>query len=121
MRKGTLLLAALAAACSPPPGWAASDGDSIRHGDQRIRLIGIDAPEMPDSPRNCGRVHCPQGDPFASRAALQRLLDAGPVRCTDEGRDRYGRTLAECFVRIDGTDVSINAVMLWAGHAERYP
>lgn len=114
---GLLLLAG----CRANEPYTAMDGDTIRHGSERIRLIGIDAAEMPSSPRNCARVHCPQGDPFAAKTALERLLAAGRVRCTDEARDRYGRRLAECFVTMDGTEVSINAVLLWAGHVERYP
>ncbi|MGC1270186.1 MAG: hypothetical protein WA842_06275 [Croceibacterium sp.] len=47
-----LALALACASCAPPPAVAVdaacsvTDGDTIRCGDERIRLLGIDAPEM---------------------------------------------------------------------------
>lgn len=69
------------------------DGDSLRIDGIDIRIKGIDAPEMNQS---CTR----QGRPYAcgevARAALRDLIDAQPVSCVVEGRDRYGRSLARC-------------------------
>jgi micrococcal nuclease len=70
-----------------------SDGDSIRCRDgARVRLIGIDAPELDQ-------------EPFGprSRAALERRLPAGAVVTLEfdvQPRDRYGRLLA--YVWRDG-------------------
>ena len=79
----------------------AIDGDTLRCGRERIRLIGIDAPEMPGHCR-VGR-RCVPGDPFASKASLQSALVA-PIAIERVGRDRYGRTLA--FVTSGGVDLS---------------
>lgn len=78
--------AALATSCT------ATDGDTIRCGRERIRLLAIDAPEMPG---HCQRGRkCASGDPYRSKQSLASALRAGPVRITRTGKDRYGRTLA---------------------------
>ncbi len=79
----------------------AIDGDTLRCGGERIRLLGIDAPEMPGHCRRARR--CVPGDPFASKAALAAML-RGPAIIQRSGRDRYGRTLAR--VRVNGIDLS---------------
>lgn len=89
-----------------------TDGDSLRCSGQRVRLIGIDAPEMPGSCRP-GR-QCVQGDPYAARDYLV-LLTRTTVRCRSEGQDRYGRTLARCTA--NGVDLS--CAMIRSGHAVR--
>ncbi len=82
----------------PKPSYSATvdgcyvtDGDTIRCGDERIRLVGIDAPELPGH-CNAGRT-CAPGDPFASTASLQKALK-GPLRIERLGEDRYSRTIA---------------------------
>jgi endonuclease YncB( thermonuclease family) len=65
----------------------ATDGDTIRCAGVRMRLRGIDAPEMPGSCR-AGRQGV-QGDPYAARDYLVSLTRT-TVRCTPEGHDRYG-------------------------------
>jgi endonuclease YncB( thermonuclease family) len=103
-----------------PVPYVAYDGDTIIHGHERIRLIGIDAPEMPDSPRRCDRVHCPAGDPFTAKRDLQIMLGLGPVECEGSERDRYGRRLATCYVRFEGRWRNINEALVRAGSVERY-
>ena len=73
------------AACS------VTDGDTIRCKSERIRLLGIDAPELPGHCRP-GRL-CAPGDPFASTASLERAMSA-TLNITRVGADAYGRTLA---------------------------
>jgi len=70
----------------------ATDGDTIRCGRERIRLLGIDAPEMPGHCRRGRR--CVAGDPRESKRSLALALRAGPITIARQGRDRYGRTLA---------------------------
>lgn len=77
--------------CSP---LSVTDGDTIRCGSERVRLIGIDAPEMAGHCR-IGRT-CAPGDPFESKAALDTLTAGKNVTCERSGIDRYGRTLASC-------------------------
>lgn len=89
----------------------AVDGDTLRCGAERVRLVGIDAPEMPGHCRP-GRV-CVAGDPSASKASLARLLTTGPVAITRLGTDHYGRTLAQ--VTAGGVDVG--CAQLKAGQA----
>lgn len=111
-----MLAAALILLCTAP---AVHDGDSLRCDGERIRLIGIDAPELADSPRckdaRKARSDCDQKRAVASRDYL-RSLTRGEVRCTVEVRDRYGRALARC----SAGGVDLNAAMVRAGHARRY-
>lgn len=91
----------------------AIDGDTLRCGKERIRLLGIDAPEMP---RHCRRGRkCVEGDPYASKAALAGAL-VGKATIERRGHDRYGRTLAN--VRVNGIDLS--SMQLRSGAASRY-
>lgn len=91
------------------------DGDTIDCAQTRIRLTGIDAPEMPG---HCNRGRkCTAGDPHAAKNHLVSLVQ-GSVSCTSMARDKYGRTIARCTT-IDNTDISCE--MVRSGHAvERY-
>lgn len=82
-------------------GCTVTDGDTIRCGDERIRLLGIDAPELPGHCR-AGR-DCAPGDPSAARESLRDAM-IGDLHIVRVGEDRYGRTLAT--VRGDKGDVS---------------
>lgn len=78
------------------------DGDTIRCGDSRVRLQGIDAPELPGHCRP-GR-ECTPGDPYASTQNLSRLIGANTLECRQVDIDRYGRVVARCFAL--GKDLS---------------
>ena len=86
------------------------DGDTLRCGAERLRLVGIDAPELPGHCRD-GR-NCAPGDPLASKAALERASQ-GTVVIERQGRDVHDRTLAR--VRVNGVDLS--CAQLAGGHA----
>lgn len=88
-----------------------TDGDTLRCGAERVRLIGIDAPELPGHCRH--NRHCAAGDAAASTAALAHLVHGRPVVLERHGRDRYGRTLA--FARVGRVDLS--CAQLRGGHA----
>jgi endonuclease YncB( thermonuclease family) len=76
------------------------DGDTLRCGDEMVRLLGIDAPELLGHCRP-GRT-CTPGDGKRSQAVLVGLVTKGGARCERYGNDRYGRPLARCSVgRID--------------------
>ena len=64
----------------------AIDGDTVRLGSDRIRLRGIDTPELNE----------PGGQ--AAKQRLEQLLQEGPIRIVPHGQDVYGRTVAEVFV-----------------------
>lgn len=81
---------ALLQASSTVSGCIAVDGDTLRCGRERVRLLAIDAPEM----GRCkpGRK-CVAGDPKRSTRTLADALDT-TMTIERVGRDRYGRTLA---------------------------
>jgi endonuclease YncB( thermonuclease family) len=82
-----------------------TDGDTIRIGEARIRLKGIDAPEMEQRCFRAGRSYaCGE----TARRALIDLVSEENVRCRAAGRDRYQRILARCTV--DGKDIGTQMV-----------
>lgn len=82
----------------------AVDGDTLRVGRERIRLTGIDAPEIHGCPhyRTCVR-----GDGQASKRSLQGMM-SGPLSIRRLGVDRYGRTLA--IVHSHGVNVACEQI-----------
>jgi endonuclease YncB( thermonuclease family) len=92
---------------------AVVDGDSLRMGEMSIRLKGLDAPELKQSCTRAG-VAYPCGR--VAREALLKLVAGRKPRCRVQGRDRYGRSLAQCFV--DGSDVG--ATLVESGYAVGY-
>lgn len=100
------------------PGYApvsgaarASDGDSFRLGDERVRLLDIDAPELDQTCQDASGTDWPCGR--AARNEMARLLASGPVDCEPRDRDQYGRLLAHCSIA--GRDLA--AVMVASGLA----
>ncbi len=89
-----------------------TDGDTFRCNGYRIRLAGIDTPEMPGHCRT-GR-NCTSGDPYAARDFLHSI-SRGLVTCQSVDTDHYGRTVARC--RTDHEDLS--CAMLKANYAVR--
>lgn len=71
----------------------AVDGDTLTLGRHRIRLVGIDAPELAQT---CRRDGAEWRCGAAARGRLGELLRAGPVTCEARRNDRYGRMLARC-------------------------
>jgi endonuclease YncB( thermonuclease family) len=90
-----------------------SDGDTFRCGKQRIRLYGIDAPELPGH-CNKGR-RCTPGDPYASTRNLAAQLNKGAIECREIDRDRYGRIVADC----SAGEVDLSCAQLKGGFAVR--
>ena len=111
VRRMILAATALCAACAPAPlpepvplaaPCTVTDGDTIRCGEERIRLLAIDAPEKPGACRE-GRA-CAPGDPVASTESLRVAVAQGGLTVRRVGKDRYGRTLA--LVSAGGIDLS---------------
>jgi len=69
------------------------DGDTLHCDGGRIRLLGIDAPELPG---HCAQGRdCAPGDPYESSRSLGDAMgDGASLRIAIAGTDRYGRTLA---------------------------
>lgn len=94
MRTPILAVALLLVAAYPAPAQqrlrcevtSITDGDTLRCGERRVRLLGIDTPE---------RSQHPVGD--SATAALRRFAPVGSTVALEldvQATDRYGRTLA---------------------------
>lgn len=76
------------------------DGDTLAAGSERLRIAGIDAPELDQTCERdgqewaCGRE---------AKATLRRVMERGSAECHGGERDRYGRLVVNCFV--DGRTV----------------
>jgi endonuclease YncB( thermonuclease family) len=91
----------------------AIDGDTLDDNGERLRLVGIDAPEYRQQCQRDGRAWaCGQ----AARAALVKIIAARLVECRGARRDKYGRLLVTC--RSGETD--INAEIVRRGMAISY-
>jgi endonuclease YncB( thermonuclease family) len=78
----------------------------------RVRLRGIDAPEMH------ARCADERDKAVAARAALTRLLSQGGVGITRIGQDKYGgRVDADVSTARTG---DVSAALLASGYARRY-
>jgi endonuclease YncB( thermonuclease family) len=72
----------------------AADGDSLRIGADRIRLIGLDAPELEQVCWRENGFEWPCGR--AARDHLAVHLSHGKTVCATAGVDKFGRFLATC-------------------------
>ena len=109
-----LIAATTGAALADITGTASIiDGDTIDIHGERIRLHGIDAPESRQTCISNGATW-PCGQ--SATDALASFIGGGPVRCKEQGTDRYGRTIAACTVQ--GED--IEAFMVLNGWALAY-
>jgi endonuclease YncB( thermonuclease family) len=82
------------------------DGDTFDVGRTRVRLFGIDAPEQAQSctSKDGRRWRC---GAWVSAVVTQRFQDR-QARCVPIETDRYGRTVARCYVQ--GRDVAKSLV-----------
>ncbi|WP_198377557.1 thermonuclease family protein [Neoroseomonas rubea] len=69
------------------------DGDTLAAGSERLRINGIDAPEMAQSCERAGTTY-PCGR--MAREAMAAILGSGTVACEILGADQYGRRIARC-------------------------
>lgn len=90
-----------------------NDGDSLTLAGERIRLVGIDAPEFDQMCRKNGADY-PCGR--QSREALATLIGGRAVSCSAHGRDKYERLLATCTVG----SAELNRHQVEAGWAVAY-
>ncbi|MCJ8139327.1 thermonuclease family protein [Falsirhodobacter halotolerans] len=89
------------------------DGDTVDLNGTRIRLYGIDAPEMAQTCTfgardwSCG---------VEARDALAAMIGDHPLSCEKRDTDRYGRTVATC----SANGISVNTWMVRNGWALAY-
>ena len=96
-----------------------TDGDSIKINGEEIRFLGVDAPESHYRGKkqlcylNDKKVFCGE----LSKKQLEEKIGTNPISCEREkNKDRYGRTLAECFVKGE----SLSKFMVRTGYAFAY-
>lgn len=106
---------------APPPAMAditgkprVIDGDTIEIAGERIRLHGIDAPEMKQICKNQKGKDIPCGQ--LAKQALEKLVQGQDVICKGDTRDRYKRLLGVCYV----WPFNINEQMVTDGWALAY-
>ena len=101
------------------------DGDTVHINEYKIRLEGIDAPEIKQKCKkekikissiigftfykdyNCGEV---------SKENLRKKVDRSKIKCISSSKDRYERYLAKCFKE----KINLNRWMVRNGHAVAY-
>lgn len=93
------------------------DADTVKIGQEKIRLLGIDAPETAQT-CTCGweKVECGK----RATAALKDFVGTDKIYCKGDKRDRYGRTIGECFIRRNGAEISLNQWLVSNGYAVAY-
>ena len=96
------------------------DGDSIEIKKEKIRLFGIDAPEMKqicydknNKPYACGHL---------SKTYLEKYIknrSGKKIFCYYSERDKYNRIIGDCYIG-ENSRWSINKSMVLSGHAVAY-
>jgi micrococcal nuclease len=78
---------------------------------EKVRLYGINAPEVRGDERPAGLL---------SRDFLRELIDGKEVliRTLMDKKGKYGRYIAEVFVEQDGAWINTSDALVAAGHAE---
>ena len=89
------------------------DGDTIHIGNSKVRLYGIDAPEI-NQTCTINKIIWECG--FESSQALENIISAKEVRCEIVDIDRYKRYVAKCFVK----NIYLNQYMVQKGWAIAY-
>ena len=89
------------------------DGDTIHLNGEKIRFTGIDTPELKQTCIKEGFID-PCG--VTAKEILIKKIGDNKVECISEGKDRYERTLAECFVNGE----SLSSYLVRRGYAFAY-
>ena len=102
-----------------------TDGDSIRINNRKIRLVGIDAPELKQTCQN-GIKEYPCGE--MSKEWLNLLVEDFQITCSYSEKDRYKRILGVCYIgNINSVafkkkvkSLELNSMMVKSGNAVAY-
>ena len=89
------------------------DGDTIHLNDEKIRFTGIDTPELKQT---CILEGIINACGVTAKKILIKKIGNNKVECISEGKDRYKRTLAECFVNGE----SLSSFLVRSGYAFAY-
>ena len=89
------------------------DGDTIHLNGEKIRFTGIDTPELKQT---CIKEKAIDPCGITAKEILIKKISNNKVLCISEGKDRYNRTLAECFVN----DESLSSYLVRSGYAFAY-
>jgi len=95
------------------------DGDTIKIDNEKIRFGGIDAPEsyFMGKKQTCfednKKIFCGQ----ISKDKLIEKIGNNSVNCKVENKDKYKRSVGECFIK----EESLSVFMVRNGHALDWP
>ncbi len=89
------------------------DGDTIHLDGEKIRFTGIDTPELKQI---CLKNGIKDQCGIAAKEIVIDKIGDNTVECISEGKDRYKRTLAECFVNNE----SLSSYLVRSGYAFAY-
>ena len=94
--------------------FTVTDGDTIRDGKLRIRLYGLDAPELAQECKDVEGKNWKCGE--VAKKKLQNLVKGKKVRCDIKSTDLYKRKVAICYAG----EKDINRYMVEEGYAVAY-
>ena len=90
-----------------------TDGDTIKLNGDKIRFSGIDTPELKQT---CIKDEVKILCGLNAKKILVDKIGTNKVNCVKEGKDRYKRILAECFVNNE----SLSSYLVRSGYAFAY-
>lgn len=91
--------------------YIAIDGDTIACSGERIRILGVNTPEI--------HGRCP-AQAEAARRFTAEVLRASVIIIEPHGRDRYGRTLAVVYVNSLSPENILAEWIISSGHGVPY-
>ena len=89
------------------------DGDTIHLNGEKIRFTGIDTPELKQT---CVKEGIIDQCGVTAKEILIQKIGNNKINCISEGKDRYKRILAECFVNNE----SLSSYLVRSGYAFAY-
>tara|TARA_Y100000768_G_scaffold53959_1_gene35583 strand:- start:120 stop:602 length:483 start_codon:yes stop_codon:yes gene_type:complete len=90
------------------------DGDTIKFNNKKIRLHGIDTPEIKQICKNNKDENYKCG--IKAKLVLINLINKHEIKCLINGKDRYKRLIGTCFIK----DLNINSWLVKNGWALAY-